>query len=444
MITMKEPYSRTVVGSPIVLSTSLWVFIAFLAGMFFFWTQDISHSVRWQGEGLLTVDEVVDEANHGPHGVPRGVILLSLGGFSAVSLLRSGRNPLRINGGLGLLIIFFMVWAALSIAWADDSVMALKRVVGFALLALSALAVAERFSVRQVMVLAFVTCGLFLVVGVFAEIAMGTFHIFQSDYRFCGTDDPNVGSWGISTLLLAAITLASTADKHRGIFWATASVALAFLLLSRTRTSFAAVILALGSFWFLVSSRPRKLAFILGLIFICCLGYLVLGDELIAYARHGIMLGREGTAGTGTDASTLTGRTPVWYECFLYIAKRPLLGYGYDCFWTPQRVVEITSAISDSTAVGWAFNSYIDLALGVGVVGAGAYVLMLGLAIKKSIFLFKTSHNPDYAFVCSLLIFYCIVMLTEGIASAPTMTQFTVLALLAHLGFVNSPACRLK
>ena len=86
---MKEPYSRTDVGLPLVISASLWVFVAFLAGMFFFWTQDFSHSVRWQGEGLMTVDESVATENQGPHGVPRGVILLSLGGFAAVSLLRS-------------------------------------------------------------------------------------------------------------------------------------------------------------------------------------------------------------------------------------------------------------------------------------------------------------------------------------------------------------------
>src|SRR5208283_2026150 len=148
-----EPYSMQV-GRTRVFSASLWLFVAFLAGMFFFWTQDISHSVRWQGQGLLTVDEAVAAASHGPHGVPRGVILLSLGGFAAVSLLRKRRNPLRINGGLGHLIIFYLGWATLSVAWADDSVMALKRVVDFALLALGALAVAERFSVRQVIVLA--------------------------------------------------------------------------------------------------------------------------------------------------------------------------------------------------------------------------------------------------------------------------------------------------
>ena len=441
---MKEANSNQVVGPPLVLSASLWVFVAFLAALFFFWTQDISHSVRWQGDGLITVNEAVSTANQGPHGVPRGVILLSLGGFAAVSLLRSRRNPLRINGSLGYLIIFFMVWAALSIAWADDTIMELKRVVGFALFALGALAVAERFSIRQIIFLAFVTCGLFLFVGVLAEVGLGTFHVFQSGYRFCGTDDPNAGSWGLATLLLTAVTLASSAGRHRSIFWATAYMALVFLLLSRTRTSVAAVIFALGSFWFLVQSIPRKLAFILGLLAICCLTYLVLGDELVAYARQGILLGREGTSGTGTDASTLTGRIPVWYECFSYVAKRPLLGYGYDCFWTPQHVVEVSSAIFSNTAVGWAFNSYIDLVLGVGFIGAGAYVLMLGLAIKRAICLFKTSWNSDYAFVCSLLIFYSIVMLTEGIAFAPSMTQFTIAALLAKLGFCNSRVCNPK
>jgi len=318
--------------------------------------------------------------------------------------------------------------------------MAFRKVVAFALLALGAAAVAERFSIRQVMFLAFVSCGLFLVVGVFAEIALGTFHPLQSGYRFCGTNDPNVGSWALATLLLTAVALASTADRHRGIFLATALGALGFLLLSRTRTSFAAFIFALGSYWSLVSSRPRKIAFTLSLISIGCLAYLVLGDEFVSGAWHGILLGRE-----GPDTSTLSGRILFWNACLPYIAKRPLLGYGFDCFWTPQRVVEISyNAVGSNIAGGWAFNGYIDLVLGVGLGGAGVYVLALGLAIKRSIFRFKTSRNPDYAFVCSLLIFYCLVMLTEGISSVFSMTQFTVFALLAQLGFGNNPAWRLE
>jgi exopolysaccharide production protein ExoQ len=434
---MKRLYFRPGFGSPLVLSTSLWIFISFLGALFFFWTQDISHSVRWQGEGLLTVDESVATANQGPHGIPRGLILFSLGSFATVSLLRRGRNSLRINGWLGHLIIFFLIWAILSVAWADDSVMGLKEVINFSLFMLGALAVAERFSVRQAMFLAFVICSLFLVIGVFAEISLGTFQIFQSGYRFCGIDDPNTGSWGLAILVLTAVALASTADRHRSIYWAMATVGMTFLLLSRTRTSFAAVILALCSAGVLVKSKRHIMAFILGLIFIVCLGYLILGNDLVSKAWQVILLG--GREGPGSETSTLTGRIPVWYECFSYIAKRPLLGYGFNCFWTPQHIVKISSTLSSSTAVGWAFNSYIDLVLCVGFVGASAYVLMLGLAIKRSIFLFKITRNPECAFVCSLLIFYCLVMLTEGIASSPRMTQFTVLVLLAQLAFREQP-----
>jgi exopolysaccharide production protein ExoQ len=428
---MNKLYPKAVVGSPRVFSAPFCAFVLFITVALFLLTQDFSHSIRWQQEGLLTVDETIAWANQWEQSVLRRVVLFSFGGLGVVSLLRRRGNKLRINGRLAYLIIFFLLWVGLSVAWADDPATAFKRVLGFVLWAVGALAVAERFSIRQIMFIALLCCGLFLIAGVFAEISLGTFHPFQSEYRFCGTDDPNVGSWALGTLLLTAVGLTSAGDRRRGIFYTAAFAALAFLLLSKTRTSFAAVLLALGSYYYLILSRPRKGALMLGLIFVVCLSYLVLGDRLISGTRHGILLGRD-----ETEATTLTGRIPIWNECISYVAKRPLLGYGYDCFWTPQHKAAISYNMeSNLLGVSWAYNGYIDLALNLGVVGAAAYILVMGLAIKRSVFLFKTTRDPAFAFTCGLLLFYCLVMLTEGISSAPNITQFTVFALLAKLGF---------
>jgi len=432
---MKRLYPDVIVTRSYVFSASLWVFFVFLTVVFFLSQHDLFHSIKWQETGLSTAHEIATATSEGS--VSRRIALFLLGGVAVVSLLRRRRNPLRTNGFLGYLTLFFLVWAVLSLAWANDTALTLRRLVILAMLSLGAIAVAERFSIRQIMLLFFFCCGVFLVVGIFAEIALGAFHPFQTGYRFCGTNDPNVGSWGLATLFLTAVALASTTDRCRAILWAMAFIALAFLLLSRTRTTFAAVVLALGSYWFLISSRSRKAAFVLALSWVVCLLFLLLGDQLISGAWQVILLGRD-----GSGTATLTGRIPVWERCFLYVAKSPLLGYGYNGFWTPQHVIEISDSVDyGGTGVPWAFNSYIDLILGVGFVGAGAYILMLTLAIKRSVVLYKRSNNRDYAFVYAMIVFFCIVMLLEGIASDTGIASFAVFTLLAKLAFSVPPPC---
>jgi O-antigen ligase len=405
---------------------------AFVSVVFFLLTQDFRHSIVWQEQGLSTVDDIIAPADQLQNSMLHRVVLAAIGLFASLMLVRT-RLPLHINGLLGCVLVFFVLWTILSAAWADDTAMASRRLVAFVVVALLALAVAGRFSTGELMALAFVLCGVILVEGVFAEVALGTLHFSQDAYRFCGTDDPNVGSWGIATLLLTAVAFASTSHRHRGLFWAAALVALTFLLLGRTRTTTFAVTVALFAYWYLISSRRRRLgitlAIVLAVLCISAVGYLVLDSAPLPVIRNAALLGRD-----PTDATTLSGRIPVWVECMSYMRKRPLLGYGYGAFWTAQRVAEISSKAGwGNIAAASAMNSYIDLALSGGIIGAGALVLVFALAIVRARLLFRITHNPSYAFACSFLLFICIVMLTEGILSYPNISQFIALTILARL-----------
>lgn len=235
-------------------------------------------------------------------------------------------------------------------------------------------------------------------------------------------------------LLLSGITVAQSAKRGRILFLACILIGFVFLILTKSRTSFASAMLALFVYFALVSSIKRKLALILAVSLTFCLLLLLAGDALFPALWQGILLGRE-------DATTytLTGRIPVWKECLSYIAERPFLGHGYNAFWTPEHVRDISDrAHWDYAGVPWALNGYIDLVLSVGLVGASAYILVLALAIKRSIALYKRSNSTGYGFAYAMFVFFLLVMFLEGIAFDAGIATFIVLTLLAKLGFCVS------
>ena len=130
---------------------------------------------------------------------------------------------------------------------------------------------------------------------------------------------------------------------------------------------------------------------------------------------------------------TLTGRIPLWKECLKYWKERPLLGFGYNSFWTPATIVQLSSAVGWSIGIG--LSTYMDLALGLGIPGLSLYVFILALGIRKSVIFYRLSGDVGFAFSYSLLIWICIHMLTESFTFS--IASFVSLIVLAKFGFTN-------
>ncbi len=162
-------------------------------------------------------------------------------------------------------MLFFAGWAVLSLAWAEDTALTFRRLVVFAILCLAAAAIARRYSLREIVLLTFFCSILFLLIGVSAEILLGTFRPFAPGYRFAGTLHPNHQGINCALLLLSGVAAADTEKRGRMLFRACALLGLVFLILTASRTTFAAAMLALALYLAAVSSRWAKTALGLGL-----------------------------------------------------------------------------------------------------------------------------------------------------------------------------------
>jgi O-antigen ligase len=123
-------------------------------------------------------------------------------------------------------------------------------------------------------------------------------------------------------------------------------------------------------------------------------------------------------AGIGRDP-TMSGRTVIWAGCFEKIAQRPWLGYGREAFWIDGNpdIVNIGDILhQDFTFIpAHAHNGLIDVALDLGLVGVGIFliglILTLGLALKRA----YRATAPEDLFSLGILIVLIMSNVTESI-----------------------------
>lgn len=369
--------------------------------------------------------------------IVRRVVLLALGLFGIVTLFSQPKDVFKINNLLGWLILIFITWALLSIIWAEDIQLILRRTAAWGMFGLGILAASKRFSLKDIIWFALLSTSLYLVIGLISEIALSTFHPLIPSYRFTGTLHPNQQGLNCALLSLSSFAIGRASKRGRKLFFAWALIGLLFLVLTKTRTSFAFALLALSVYWWLISSSSRKLAISLSIGFMFCLLLLLAGDVIFKVALPSILLGRYDPQNT----ATLTDRIPLWKECLDYVAKEPLLGYGFNSFWTPEHILKVAGAqtLEYPGEQGWgasgACSSYIDLLLGVGIIGMVVYVMILIVGITRSFKNYKLSRDSTYAYLVALLIFCMLCGLLESGFVESGLVTFLYWIALVKIGF---------
>jgi O-antigen ligase len=294
------------------------------------------------------------------------------------------------------------------------------------------LAIAERFSLRTIILWVFVSTLSYLIVGLLAEIVLGTFHPLSADYRFSGTLHPNHQGINCVLLIFSSLSIKGNAKRLRPVVIAIAWAAMLFLILTKSRTSFGCAIFVLGLNWLSNAPLSKKLIFSLGAGFTVCLMLLLAGNDFISAFQQSILMGRSSDA---ESVSTFTGRTPLWQECLTYIRHKPIQGYGYGGFWTRKHISEISA--SRGWVIGASHSVYLEQALQLGIVGLFAYIMILTGALLRSIRSLKRNDDPGDRFLILLFGFGLLHGLLESILADHRFVMFLYMVGFIRVGFYH-------
>jgi len=404
------------------------LFLIFFTLFFFIDGHKIFKSVD-QGS---SIEDTISKSEEGR--LDRRIGLFSLFGFALISLMRKNRNNIRINGYMGWLILIFLTWTLYSLAWAENFSLTAKRIVVLFMLFFTSFAVAERFSIRTLMLWIFFSTSGFVLLGLITEIATGNFNPHLSEYRFAGTHHANHMAIYCALLLMSGVCLLEYFPKYKKLLISIMLFGAFFLFLTKSRTSFISTLAAISTFSAVRLSNANKIAIVISSTIVICLLLIFAGDTIFPSAENAALMGREQST---EGVTSFTGRVPVWKTCFGYINKRPLHGYGYGGFWSRQRIREISER--EYWNINESHSAYIEIALGLGIVGLVFYILLLFGGIKQSIIYYKHTKIIDYLFWILLLLFCTINGALESAVVLPSMIMFLRLVALMHLGFIIEP-----
>ncbi len=119
-----------------------------------------------------------------------------------------------------------------------------------------AVGVGRQFSLRQLCLIALMIMGAYVLLGLGLEIRLNSFTPWQSDFRFAGTVHPNLQGTYCAAICLAAICLLSRRTPPKILWLGLSAAGIAFLLLTKSRTSLFSFLAALAALaW--VRSGPR-------------------------------------------------------------------------------------------------------------------------------------------------------------------------------------------
>jgi exopolysaccharide production protein ExoQ len=298
--------------------------------------------------------------------------------------------------------------------------MCLRRLLTLLCCVTAAAGIARALSLREISWLAIWILGSLAILGLLAEVSLGTFRPWAADYRFAGTVHPNTQGPALAMLCLAAVTLAQDGSRGRVFFWLVFVVGLVLLLLTKSRATTAAILVALAGVQLIKTKLPTKIA---GVTMCAGIGGLALwllfisGFDPLTDFRDALLLGR------AEDSDTLSGRAFIWPELLSYASSHLWLGYGYESFWTAGRIDQISSTL------GWglreAHNSYLEIVLWLGITGLMLLLINVAAGMLVSIRQWRTIHDSVCLLPAGMIVF--------GLINAGCESGMVVVSLVPYL-----------
>ena len=363
--------------------------------------------------------------------LPRSMSMAALGAVGSIVVLRRVGYRLHFNSALGGVILLAAAWCAASLTWSIEPALAARRLIAIGCVAVAALAAAKLLQPRELAAAALTCAVAYLGLGVLTEVALGSFQPWNGNYRFSGTLHPNNQGLNCALIVMSSISLLRCLPRQRFLLWSLVGTGLAGLWFTKSRTPLAALVVAQVLFWFLAAPWQKKLGWGLAAICLVSGATLVSGSDLLDRFAKVALLGRDDEEQLGA----LTGRVPLWEELSESVARRPLAGYGFSSFWIPRNIEEISDSQYWAISVG--HSAYLDLTLGVGLVGAGLCVLVMFWSLARALRRHLAMPSAGFNFLGVLLTFALLHGLLESAFANPGFVPLVVQSGIAMLAFVS-------
>ena len=367
----------------------------------------------------------------------RKVAFVTLGLFGLLLLARRRGTGARLSGGLGLAMAFFLVWCLGSLTWSADLVLTSRRIPVLAAMCIAALALGKHASPQAIVRWIFFSTSLYLALGIAAEVCLGSLALASPGYRFAGTLHPNGQAVNCALMLLSGMAFHAAMPGARVLRTVGITVALPFLLLTKSRTAILCLLVAGATYsWLRVARRSRSLLVATPFLVVAFASLVFLAEAFHPFLLPSLQFGRE-----QGDIETLTGRIPLWGHLLGYIEDKPLLGSGYGVFWSAARIVDVSKDMG--WMVGQAHSAYLEVALHLGLVGLLAYVLILLLGLRRATSLTLDCEDRFFPFAAAVLTFCALHGLLESqvyLTSFLTFVYMTLSVRLSVSGFSQGAA----
>jgi len=334
---------------------------------------------------------------------------------------------MTINGVSGWCFLLYLFLCLYSIAWAENYFFTMKRVFKMLCICLGAYALAERYTLRQLLIL-------FLLIGIIplglsfiAEFYCDTFDPLNPYWRFGGGFHSIALGYHCGVVLIVLQPLIGNRKIYESLFL-NSLLLLTFgsILLTKSRMSFAAAMIGLVISKYLYVPRLDRVKYILlGMVFLSGT-VLFMGDMLNLDSIMAMGRGVE----TQEMAGSLTGRIPLWIELLDWAANKPLLGWGYDSILGPANIDLL------GTKLGWMpsnpHSDYVNAIVGIGYIGFLCFfVSYFGLAYRALLLMRVNSLYGAFAGLMIWMIFNSSMDTILRNSMGVTLVMFTVLMKIA-------------
>jgi exopolysaccharide production protein ExoQ len=413
----------------------IWM-LFFLYAIIFF-SQEHSFTISLQAKNSFQPSAKISALSTVEGNQNRRAIFSLFGIISVLVLIIRPKRFKILSKRLLWLIILFIIWTFLSILWANQLNLYLRRFVLFIIVCLGTLALCKILKEQELLGFVIRLTGLFILIGFITECVLGTFKPFSVDYRFAGTIHPNEQAIICSIFSISAAYIVITKRNARKKYLAYLILGILFLILTKTRTSFGSTVVIIFIIWSVKARRSRKATVFISTGLFIGLVILFNGENILPILEKSLLLGRTDSRNT----ATLTDRIPLWKECFEFVKKKPLCGYGYGSFWSMEHIFAIAASQhkENPEGQGWGASGscsvYIELLLGLGLIGLILYICIFIMAIRISFHGYR--NNSTYLYFGALLANTVLNGVMMSSYSKPSMSTMITWAILVFLAIKN-------